>query len=63
MDLQNNQEFWQVWGSGTMQELISKKYNLEEQAHRYGRPQNLGELFIVEEKDLAEQAFGYGKWE
>ena len=62
MTLQTEQEFWQIWASGTTQELISKKYSLEEQSQRYGRPYNLGELFIVEEEDLIEQVFGYGKW-
>jgi hypothetical protein len=63
IDPRDGLEFWGVWGSGTLQELITKKYNLEEQSQRYGRPQNLGQLLIVYEADVAEHVYGYGEWD
>jgi hypothetical protein len=53
---------WQVCGSGTVEELAEKRSHLIDQAKRYNRPQNLGELIIVDEAAVAKHVFGYGEW-
>jgi hypothetical protein len=61
-DQRDGQEFWGVWGSGVVMELIEKRSHLIEQARRHNRPQNLGELIIVDEAEVAEHVYGYGEW-
>lgn len=62
IDPRDGQEFWGVWGSGVVRELTEKRSHLIYQALQYNRPQNLGELIIVDEAEVAEHIFGYGEW-
>jgi hypothetical protein len=56
------EETWQVWGSGTVKDLLEKRSYLIDQAKRYNKPQNLGELIIADEEDVSLNVFGYGEW-
>jgi hypothetical protein len=55
-------EYWQVCASGIVKELAEKRSHLIDQAKRFNKPQNLGELIIVDEDDLSKELFGYGEW-
>ena len=61
-DLPVHGQYWQVWASGIVKELVEKRSHLIDQAKRFNKPQNLGQLIVVDEAVVAEHIFGYGEW-